>query len=130
MRRLALIWGVIPILGKKASTTDEMVELAVDSVIQAGNIRLGDIVVITAGVPVGRSGTTNLIKVHHVGEMLAKGQGIGTTTANGHVVTARTPEEANSKISTSFSCNYGNRWNYFACSCCRPKLRHTRYRRG
>jgi pyruvate kinase len=98
MRRLALIWGVIPILGKKAQTTDEMFDLAVESVIQAGYIRLGDIVVITAGVPVGRSGTTNLIKVHHVGELLAKGQGIGTITASGHVVTARTPEEANSKM--------------------------------
>jgi pyruvate kinase len=98
MRRLALIWGVIPIRGEKARTTDEMFELAVDSVMQAGYIRLGDIVVITAGVPVGRSGTTNLIKVHHVGEMLAKGQGIGTATANGQVVTARTPEEAISKM--------------------------------
>src|SRR5665647_756047 len=56
MRRLALIWGVIPVLGKKARTTDEMFEVAVDSVMETGHIRLGDIVVITAGVPVGRSG--------------------------------------------------------------------------
>jgi pyruvate kinase len=98
MRRLALIWGVIPILGAIARTTDEMFELAVERVMQAGYIRLGDIVVITAGVPVGRSGTTNLIKVHQLGEMLAKGQGIGTTTANGQVVMARTPEEAIRKM--------------------------------
>jgi pyruvate kinase len=98
MRRLALIWGVIPVLGAKAKTTDQMFELAVDSALQAGYIRLGDIVVITAGVPVGRSGTTNLIKVHQIGELLAKGQGIGTTAANGHVVVARTPEEAIRKM--------------------------------
>jgi pyruvate kinase len=54
--------------------------------------------VITAGVPVGRSGTTNLIKVHHVGEMIAKGQGIGTSSATGQIVVARTPEEANRKM--------------------------------
>ena len=70
-------------MGEEAKTTDEMFELAVDSAIKAGYIRLGDIVVITAGVPVGRSGTTNLIKVHHVGEMIAKGTGIGIQTATG-----------------------------------------------
>ncbi|NEW07763.1 pyruvate kinase [Paenibacillus sp. SYP-B3998] len=98
IRRLSLVWGVIPVKGTEAKTTDELFNLAVDSSIKSGLVSLGDIVVITAGVPVGRSGTTNLIKVHHVGEMIAKGTGIGTQTATGKVVTARTPEEANAKM--------------------------------
>ena len=98
IRRLSLVWGVIPVMGVQAKTTDELFNLAVDSSIKTGIVSLGDIVVITAGVPVGRSGTTNLIKVHQVGEMIAKGTGIGMQTASGIVVTARTPEEANAKM--------------------------------
>ncbi|MGG1514526.1 pyruvate kinase [Paenibacillus oryzisoli] len=98
IRRLSLIWGVKPVLGTQAKTTDELFNLAVDSSIKTGMVTYGDLVVITAGVPVGRSGTTNLIKVHHVGEMIAKGTGIGRQTATGTVVTARTPEEAISKM--------------------------------
>ena len=78
MRRLCLIWGVVPIKGEEARNTDEMFQLAVDNSMKAGHIRLGDLVIITAGVPVGRSGSTNLMKVHHVGELIAKGQGIGS----------------------------------------------------
>lgn len=94
MRRLCLIWGVLPIKGEEARNTDEMFQLAVDDSIKAGLVRLGDLVIITAGVPVGRSGTTNLMKVHHVGEMIAKGQGIGSQSATGKVVVARSAAEA------------------------------------
>ncbi|GIQ65878.1 hypothetical protein PACILC2_44460 [Paenibacillus cisolokensis] len=97
MRRLALIWGVIPVKGKNAGTTDEMFEIAVKGAMETGLLSLGDTVVITAGVPVGRSGTTNLIKIHHIGELVAKGQGIGSQTATGKVVVARTPQEAVAK---------------------------------
>ncbi|MFC4812937.1 pyruvate kinase [Paenibacillus sp. GCM10023250] len=97
MRRLALIWGVIPVLGTSAQTTDEMFDIAVQGGIHSGLVKLGDTVIISAGVPVGRSGSTNLIKIHTIGEMLAKGQGIGTQSATGKVVTARTPEEAIAK---------------------------------
>jgi pyruvate kinase len=98
IRRLCLVWGVMPVKGETCKTTDELFDLAVDSSIKSGLVSLGDIVIITAGVPVGRSGTTNLIKVHHVGEMIAKGTGIGMQNATGKVVTARTPEEAISKM--------------------------------
>ncbi|MWC28667.1 pyruvate kinase [Paenibacillus sp. MMS18-CY102] len=97
MRRLALVWGVIPAFGSEASTTDEMFETAVSGALSTGTVGLGDTVVITAGVPVGRSGTTNLIKIHHIGELIAKGQGIGTLSAKGKVVVARSAEEANAK---------------------------------
>jgi pyruvate kinase len=98
IRRLSLVWGIVPIKGEEAKTTDELFDLAVDQAVKSGQVTLGDIVVITAGVPVGRSGTTNLIKVHQIGEMIAKGQGIGTQMATGKVVVARTPEEAIAKM--------------------------------
>jgi pyruvate kinase len=97
MRCLTLIWGVTPVKVETATNTDEMFQIAVDSAVESGKVQLGDLVVITAGVPVGRSGTTNLIKVHHVGEMIAKGQGIGTQNATGQVVVARSAQEAVNK---------------------------------
>jgi pyruvate kinase len=97
MRRLALIWGVIPVKGTPAETTDEMFDIAVSGGIDSGLVKLGDTVIITAGVPVGRSGSTNLIKIHTIGEMIAKGQGIGSQSATGKVVVARTPQEAIAK---------------------------------
>ncbi|MEK3724782.1 MULTISPECIES: pyruvate kinase [unclassified Paenibacillus] len=97
LRRLSLVWGVIPVKGEHCETTDELFSRAVDSSLDAGLVSLGDLVVITAGVPVGRSGTTNLIKVHQIGDMIAKGQGIGTQIATGTVVAAKSAEEANAK---------------------------------
>ena len=98
MRRLALIWGVVPVKGEMVSSTDDMFEMAVNAAVSEGLVHLGDLVVITAGVPVGRSGTTNLIKIQHVGEIVARGQGIGNLKAGGRVVSVRTPEEAQEKM--------------------------------
>ncbi|RJX41490.1 pyruvate kinase [Paenibacillus pinisoli] len=98
MKRLALGWGVIPVKGDDAVTTDEMFENAVKGAMGTGLLALGDTVVITAGVPVGLAGTTNLMKIHHIGELLAKGQGIGSQTVTGKLVVARTPQEANEKV--------------------------------
>ncbi len=61
-RRLALIWGVIPMLSETTQTTDEMMEKAFAAARRAGLVKRGDTVVITAGVPLGIPGTTNLIK--------------------------------------------------------------------
>lgn len=99
-RRLQLVWGAIPVSGKPATTTDEMFDIAVGGAMESGLVRLGDTIVITAGVPVGRSGTTNLIKIHNVGELIAQGQGIGSQSATGKVVVAATPEEAVRKMTT------------------------------
>lgn len=67
-RRLSLSWGVHPILVRAYNTTDEMLQEAVEAALQAGLVRYGDLVVITAGIPVGVPGFTNLIKIHKVGE--------------------------------------------------------------
>ncbi|MCP1125469.1 pyruvate kinase [Bacillus sp. AFS018417] len=94
-RRLALAWGVQAYMAEeKAKSTDEMLETAIETAMDAGMIGLGDTVVITAGVPVAETGTTNLMKIHVVGEQIAKGQGIGRKTAKGKVVVAKTAEEA------------------------------------
>jgi pyruvate kinase len=98
LRRLALVWGVYPQLGQKAETTDEMLAIAVEESVNSGLVSHGDLVVITAGVPVGEAGTTNLMKIHVVGDILAKAQGIGRKSAYGRVVVAKDAQEAISKV--------------------------------
>ena len=97
-RRLSLVWGVYPKLGRYASTTDEMLEIAVEESVNSGIVKHGDLVVITAGVPVGEAGTTNLMKIHIVGDIIAKAQGIGRKSAFGKVVIARDAKEALEKV--------------------------------
>ena len=66
MRRLALTWGVYPIKTSHAGSTDEIIDNSIESSKEVNYLREGDLVVITAGVPAGVSGTTNLIKVHAI----------------------------------------------------------------
>ncbi len=98
-RRLSLAWGVFPVLSpNKVKSTDEMLEMAVARCLEEKLISRSDLVVITAGVPVGESGTTNLMKIHIVGDILVKAQGIGRHSAYGKVVTAKTATEALQKV--------------------------------
>jgi len=66
-RRLALNWGVYPIVAPKMETTDVLIEKSVDVSAKAGIVKEGDLVVIAAGIPLYNSGTTNMLKVHVVG---------------------------------------------------------------
>ncbi len=75
--QLQLTWGVTPVRCPPVESTDEMFHTATRVSKEAGLIGDGDLVVITAGVPVGVSGTTNLLRVETVGEILVKGTGIG-----------------------------------------------------
>ncbi|ASA20302.1 pyruvate kinase [Paenibacillus donghaensis] len=63
MRQLALVWGVTPVYGLEAHSTDELLETAIKGGKDSGLVQAGDLVVITAGIPLGRSGSTNLVKV-------------------------------------------------------------------
>ncbi len=65
-RLVQLLWGVYPVIGTSHQNSDEMVKYAILDSLKAGAIDVGDLVVITAGVPAGTSGTTNLIRVHVV----------------------------------------------------------------
>ncbi|HBT47277.1 MAG TPA: pyruvate kinase [Peptococcaceae bacterium] len=68
LNQLCLVWGVEPLLVERARGTDEMVQAAVDAAVAAGQVKEGDLVVITAGVPAFIPGRTNLLKIHIVGE--------------------------------------------------------------
>ena len=91
---LTLVWGVYPIVSKRASSTDEILELAVDESLKHEYVNHGDLVVITAGVPVGEMGTTNLMKVHVIGDLLARGQGIGKSSVVAKTIVAKNAGEA------------------------------------
>ncbi|ANB62178.1 pyruvate kinase (plasmid) [Anoxybacillus amylolyticus] len=97
-RKLALVWGVYPQVAPQVNSTDEMLDIAVEAAVKSDIVKHGDLVVITAGVPVGETGSTNLMKVHVIGDMIAKGQGIGRKSAFGKVVIAKTAEEALNKM--------------------------------
>lgn len=92
-RRLTVTWGVYPVVVREASTTDEVLETAVDGALDAGLVQHGDLVLIIAGVPVGQRGTTNLIKVHTIGEVLVQGIGIGQRAVSGRAVVSRNAED-------------------------------------
>ena len=65
-RQLNLLWGVSPLLMKQESDTEELFSDAVEESKKAGLVKKGDIVVITAGVPLGIAGKTNMIRVVEV----------------------------------------------------------------
>ncbi|MBQ8815181.1 MAG: pyruvate kinase [Lachnospiraceae bacterium] len=97
-RRANTYWGVTPIIMPYANSTDELISKATEAAERAGLIRSGDMVVVTAGVPVGVSGTTNMIKVHLVGNCLLSGVGIGKHNAKGRLCFCRTAQEAEKKF--------------------------------
>ena len=68
MRRLALVWGVYPVKTSHVGNTDDLFTSSIASAKEKNYLENGDLVVITAGVPSGISGTTNLIKVHTIEE--------------------------------------------------------------
>lgn len=75
-RQMNLSWGVQPILLEEQHSNDALFDHAVDRAKASGLVKDGDLVVITAGVPLGISGTTNMMKVHIVGDILITGTGI------------------------------------------------------
>lgn len=98
LRKLCLVWGVEPLAIGDVNGTDEMIASSVDVALAAGLISGGDLVVITAGVPVGVHGTTNMMKVHTVSTVLAQGTGIGRRSVTGKVRICHTAEEALDKV--------------------------------
>ncbi|MFF9176282.1 pyruvate kinase [Streptomyces sp. NPDC014793] len=66
--QLSLSWGVETFLGPEAGSTDAMVDQVDELLLRHGRCQKGDVVVITAGSPPGIPGTTNMVRVHHIGE--------------------------------------------------------------
>ena len=97
-RQMALYWGLVPITMPRASSTDQLVDLAIQSAQEAGLVKHGDLVVVTAGVPVGISGTTNMIRIAQVGGSLVNAIGVGSQIASGPLCVCRTLEEIPEKF--------------------------------
>ena len=92
-RQLALTWGVTPLMMDYVTSTDDMIEGSVAVAKAAGLLHDGEIAVVTAGVPAGISGTTNMIKIHLVGNSLLCGAGVGDLNARGILCVCKTLEE-------------------------------------
>ena len=92
-RQLNLSWGVTPLVLERKENADELFEHAVDEAEKAGLVEMGDITVITAGMPLGVSGTTNMVKVQVAGHILITGEGIGARKAAGNLCVCENAEE-------------------------------------
>lgn len=93
-RQLSLSWGVVPIMVVEVDNTDDLLENAIKATHSSCDfVHTGDLVVLTAGIPVGMSGTTNLLKVQTVGTSLISGTGLNTLATAGNVCVAKTNEE-------------------------------------
>lgn len=92
-RQLGLQWGVQPLVVPESTGTDELLSTSVNTAFTKGFVNSGEVVVVTAGVPVGRAGTTNLIKVQVVGKILAKGIGIGRKAFSGPAIAVYQPTD-------------------------------------
>lgn len=94
--QLNMSWGVTPVKTKEMNTTDDLIEHSVEMAVKEGYVKDGDLAVITAGVPLGISGTTNLLKVHLVGNVLVTGSGSYSTNTSscGKLCVCKDEEEA------------------------------------
>ena len=97
-RRLSVSWGVYPIIVEKAHETDELIERAIVGALKENYVQEGDLTVLTAGIPLGVSGTSNLIKVHVIGDIIANGTGVGNKSDSAKVVVGSTKEELEGKF--------------------------------
>lgn len=94
VRQMNMSWGVIPLLVEEKTTTDDLFQHAIDKAANCNLVDNGDLVVITAGVPLGVSGTTNLMKVHIVGNVLLSGRGVNDEIVCANLCVCETEEQA------------------------------------
>ena len=97
-RQLSVVWGVYPVVIQEAKETDELIERAIFAAINGKYVNEGDLTVVTAGIPLGISGNSNLIKVHVIGDIITSGTGIGTKSVAGKVCLASTKKELEEKF--------------------------------
>lgn len=89
-RRMQLYWGVTPLLGDNFGNTDELIENSLEKAKAANLVADGEAVVVTAGMNVGKVGSTNLIKVINMGKEIAHGVGLGKNPVSGVVCKVQT----------------------------------------
>jgi pyruvate kinase len=93
-RQLMLSWGVYPVLIEEKSNTDELFDHAVSRALENSLVSLGDLAVLTAGTPLGFSGTTNMIKVAIIGDTLVTGVGIGNNAVCSELCVCQSEKDA------------------------------------
>lgn len=87
-RQLSLSWGVIPIMSEIRTNTDDLFNHAIECAEKTGLLKTGDLTVMTGGTALGISGTTNIMRVHLVGDVLVSGEGITGFSATARVCVA------------------------------------------
>ena len=111
-RQLSLVKGVFPIHVQRSNDTDTLIAEAVKAALSVELIKPGDMTIITAGVPFGVPGTTNLLKVHVAAEALTKGVGIGDHSAVGPVHLIRSESDLAAMTAGDIAVVFGvEAWN-------------------
>ena len=98
LNQMVLSWGVVPVMLEEKTSTDELFEHVVNVAEERGLVKAGDIAVITAGIPLGIAGTTNMLKVHLVGDVLVSGSVVNGLSVCGTLCVCKTEEEALQKF--------------------------------
>lgn len=99
-RQMNLSWGVIPIMVEEKNNTDDLFDHVVQVSEKKGLVKSGDLAVITAGIPLGVSGTTNMLKVHLVGDVLVSGTSVTGRSVCGHLCVCSNEEEAHEEFTS------------------------------
>lgn len=97
-KKLSIVWGVYPILTEKMDSADDIIDVSVKQALHSGLVKKGDLVVIAAGVPVGFTGTTNMIKVNIVGDILVEGKGVGNKPVYGNAAVVDNAADADETV--------------------------------
>ena len=96
IRQLCLSWGVYGLYVVEMSDSDTLVSESVKTAVTAGWLHAGERIVIAAGIPVGGTSVTNMIRVHTVGDAIIKGVGTGkSANLNGIARLVREGKTAN-----------------------------------
>ena len=105
--QLSLVWGVRPVKVLNFKDTDNLIDASMEVAVKKGFLKSGDLVVLTAGVPTGIAGSTNLLKIENVSEILGRGTAIGKKKKKARAVVANTFEDLkeNFKSKDIIICN-------------------------
>ncbi|MFR7872716.1 pyruvate kinase, partial [Peptoniphilus grossensis] len=91
--QLSLVWGISPVKVLNFKDTDNLIDASMEIAVAKGFIKSGDLVVLTAGVPAGIAGSTNLLKIESVSEILGRGTPIGKKKKKARAIVAKTIED-------------------------------------
>ncbi|OLR64689.1 pyruvate kinase [Peptoniphilus porci] len=105
--QLSIVWGIMPVKVLNFKDTDNLIDASIDVAVAKGFIKSGDLVVLTAGVPAGIAGSTNLLKIENVSEILGRGTALGKKKKKARAVVANRIEdlEKNFKTKDIIVCN-------------------------